>query len=101
MITNVLIWAITLPFQIIIWIFSIIDYVFPEQIEQAVIDLLGYIKYASVLIPVDDLIQALIYYLTFLSLFYGLKVGLYAISFMTKVTHHTKLPTISNKTGKQ
>lgn len=80
-------------------IFSIIDYAIPNQIESAISYFLNYFIYFRGIFPIDTLLQVISAYLTFIVLFYGLKIGLYLFAHLPFFGGYKKLPTISSKVG--
>lgn len=81
-------------------LFSVIDYVFPPEFQQSVVFFVNHLAYAKGIFPVNALLNAISLYLSFIALFYGLKVVLWVFAHTPWIGSHKKMPSLSHKPGK-
>lgn len=81
-------------------IFSVINYVFPVEFQTSVTWFLNHLAYARGVFPVNALLNAVSLYVSFIALFYGLKIALWVFGHTPWIGSSKKFPTISHRSGK-
>lgn len=101
MITSALLYILGSILNAFFFIFSAISYAVPDEIESSITFLLGYVNIFSGVFPLDTLYSVILAYLSFITLFYGLKVALWVFAHIPFIGSGRKFPSVSSKAGKQ
>lgn len=97
MILDALYIAGAIMLNIIVGLFSAINYVMPQQILDALTYFAAYLNYAQGIWPIQTLLLQISALCTFFAFFYGIKLILWAISMLPIIGKQSKLPNVSTR----
>lgn len=94
MILDALILVVSAILFVLVQIFSLVSFVIPDNVQNAITYFLGHFAYLKGVFPIDTLFTALGVYATFTTLMYIFKVVHWAYGHIPWVGKHKKLPEI-------
>lgn len=81
-------------------LFGLLKFAIPNQVESSIEYVMSYLAYFQGIAPMDQVLDAIGFYLVFLTLYYTVKIILWGISHIPWLGKHTTVPKVGDNERK-